>query len=284
MLSTASKLKLARVARRVVGVMLAARRVDPSHVVCSRRGVRWDLDLDEGIQLAIFLEIYEPSTYRVLASLVSDDAVVIDVGANVGAHALPLSRRLRGSGRVIAVEPTDSAMARLRQNRELNPDLVETLTLSHCALGDGSEHAAWFYSRWPLQSAAGRHPVHGGEPQASTATQITLDALVEELRLSRVDLIKLDVDGHELPVLAGASETLKRHRPRIVLEVCPYLLAERGATVEALVEPLFDLGYSLYAESDLSRLGAVQDWANAIPKGGSINVVAAATPPASVRR
>lgn len=118
--------------------------------------MEWLLDLDEGLQLALYLGVYERSTTKALARLVDPQAVVIDVGANIGAQALPVAARLEREGRVIAVEPTDAAMTRLRQNCALNPALAGRVTLVHRALvAPGERAASSYFASWPLSVAPG---------------------------------------------------------------------------------------------------------------------------------
>jgi FkbM family methyltransferase len=279
-ISTAAKLTIARLLRGVVGAWFRLRGRDARQVRCTRNGVRWLLDLDEGVQLALYLGVYERSTTRALARLASPDAVVVDVGANIGAQALPLASRLGTKGRVIAVEPADAAMVRLRKNCALNPALSARMTLVHRALvAPGDTAAKTYFARWPLAHAVGAHPVHQGAPEPSSATGSTLDGLIDELGLTRVDLIKLDVDGNELPVLRGATATLARHQPIVLFELCPYLLEERGEAPRALTRLFIEHGYALYDERTLERItGGDEELIRHIPAGGSVNVVAAVRP------
>jgi len=270
---------IARYLRWAIGGMLAVQGRDASEVACTRNGVQWSLDLDEGVQLALYLGVYERSTTLALTRLASRGAIVIDVGANIGSQALPLARHLGCEGRLIAVEPADSAMARLRSNVALNPELQDRVTLVHRALGaPGDTAAGAYYARWPLAGARGTHPVHQGSAERSTAQAETLDGLVDELGLPRVDLIKLDVDGNELPVLRGASATLARHHPPVVMEVCPYLLRERGEPPTALTQALIAHGYAFYDERTFRPLPSEEDLLRSIPWGGSANIVAAVRP------
>jgi FkbM family methyltransferase len=279
--STAGKLTIARTLRGVVGIWFKLQGRDPRRVRCTRNGAEWLLDLDEGVQLALYLRVYERSTTKALARLARSEAIVIDVGANIGAQALPLASRLSSKGRVIAVEPADAPMARLRDNCALNPAAATRMTLVHRALvAPGGQATGTYFASWPLTLAAGAHPVHQGAPESSTATGSTLDGLVEELGLTRVDLIKLDVDGNELPVLRGASATLARHHPIVVFELAPYLLEERGEAPTALTRLFIDQGYTLYDERTFEPLPAAGETVvSAIPFGGSVNVIAAVRPP-----
>ena len=193
-LTTRTKLAVARVLRAFVGVWIRVQGGDVRSVRCTRNNVEWLLDLDEGVQLALYLGVYERSTTRALARLVGPEAVVIDVGANIGAQALPVATRLGGGGRVVAVEPTDTAMTRLRQNCALNPALATRMTLVHRALvAPGERAASSYFASWPLSAAAPgvTSSVHQGAPEASSGIGSTLDDLIAELGLARVDLIKL---------------------------------------------------------------------------------------------
>jgi FkbM family methyltransferase len=279
-LSTARKLAIARALRRVVGPWVALTGGDANNVTCTRQGVRWSLNLDEGVQLALYLGVFERSTSRALARLTRPGAIVIDVGANIGAQALPLARRLGSTGRLIAVEPANGAIARLRANLAMNPELGARFTVVHRALGSPGEPATGnYFASWPLQTTPNAHPVHLGAPEASTAAGSTLDELVGELGLDTVDVIKLDVDGHELPILAGAEATLARWKPAVVFELAPYLLEERGESPSALPQWFLNRGYRLYDEATFSQLpidhGAVL---NSIPASGSRNLIASTRP------
>lgn len=278
--STSAKLRIARSLRRLAGAWLVLTGGDPRKVACRRNGVRWLLDLNEGVQLALYLDVYERSTTRALARVARPGAIAIDVGANIGAQALPLALQVGQTGQVIAVEPADSAMARLRGNCALNPELRSRMTLVHRALGaPGDRPAESYFASWPLEAKANAHPVHQGNPERSSATGSTLDGLVAELGLARVDLIKLDVDGNELPVLRGALATLEKHHPVVVFELAPYLLEERGDSPSDLPQLFLGLGYHLYDEESFAALPANLDaLLHSIPNGGSRNVIASVQP------
>jgi FkbM family methyltransferase len=166
---------------------------------------------------------WEAAETRLFAMLVQDAAVVLDLGANTGVYTL-MSTRASPDVRVIAVEPGPANAERLRTNLRLNggDDRVTTVeaavgsaqgTLALTVPADGaiSDVAS------PVDAFARAH--WGIDYTTVTVVQTTVDQLVADHRLDHVDLIKLDVECFELPVLEGAQETLATFAPVVLAEV-----------------------------------------------------------------
>ena len=227
-------------------------------------------------------------------SLVSPGDVVVDIGANVGAHTLPLARAAGESGRVIAFEPTGWAFEKLLANLALNPALASRVTAEHALLVSPDERSvpADIYSSWPLVSESGRsgsgqaelHPQHRGMLRGTDgARAVTLDDYVAGDRLAgnrhsldkpgRIDFVKLDVDGAEPEVLDGAAATIERDRPTIVIEMAPCAY-EGGDGFERIVTFLTSRHYRLEHLRTHRPLPADADaLAARIPDGSSMNVL-----------
>lgn len=278
MLSTASKISIARLLSR--SVMLGRRAVGlPPVLTATRGGIVWRLDLHEGIDLSIYLlGAFEPATVRLYRRLVQAGDVVLDIGANIGAHTLPLAALVGESGKVCAFEPTRYAFAKLHANLELNPELAARVVSRQAMLVATPEAPmeTAIYSSWPLDSDDRLHEKHRGRlMDTGGGKAATLDSEVGTLGLARVDFIKLDVDGHEHDVLAGGQETLRRCRPRILLELAPYVFAGRPQAFEDLLHGLWSADYDLRDVSSGRALPrAVSDVVAAIPRDGGINVLA----------
>jgi FkbM family methyltransferase len=245
-----------RIARGLKTIVVGARGLaGRGPLVRARRGgIAWDLDLNEGIELAIYLGVYQRLPKRVRQQWVKPGANVIDIGANVGAFSLPLLRQVGPAGVVISVEPTDYAFRRLTANASLNPDLASRLIAVQAGLDDGtvSTAAKEYFSRWPLDERLdGRHQRHLGQPEgAAAARSMTLDSLVQELRSSgRLSaapaFVKLDVDGHELAVLRGGRTVLSQARPALLIEIAPHVQDEVHGRFEELITTISDYGYML---------------------------------------
>lgn len=248
MLSTNQKISIARVLSRAA---VAARQLcgASSTAIVRRGGVRWSLDLKEGIDLSIYLlGGFEPRTIRRYKDLIADGFVVLDIGANIGAHALPLAQLVGPLGKVIAFEPTRYAFEKLMRNVHLNTNLSSRIVANQSMLVGPTrvELPDEIYSSWPLERESSLHPEHQGRLKSTNGASVqTLDSYVEQHALDRVDFIKLDVDGHEHEVLLGARATLEKFKPNIVLELAPYVYSEKPSDFDELLRLLWRAGYLL---------------------------------------
>jgi FkbM family methyltransferase len=282
-LRTKTKIALASLAYRAIATARALVGRN-NYVTVRRRGVLWHLDLREGIDFSIYLlGSFERSTVIALESLVKPGNVIFDIGANIGAHTLGLARAAGPSGCVFAFEPSDFAFAKLKANLNLNPDL-ELRTEAHQILFAAEVNAPLpneIYASWPLapETHSHVHPKHRGRLLTTSHGHVdTLDSYAERRSIDRLDLIKIDVDGDEYPVLKGGARTLDRFRPILLMEMSPYVHSKREQDFAALVTLLRDTGYSLQEASTSKPLPLeVNELEALVPDGASINVVARAT-------
>jgi FkbM family methyltransferase len=244
-----------------------------------RDGITYDLDLAQGIDFAIFLgNIYERQTKAALRKLVSPGSLVLDIGANIGAHTLHLAKLAGPTGRVMAFEPTDYAFRKLSRNLELNPSLAARVQAYHCFLtaSDGTSVPDAIYSSWPLEKQAGLHAKHlGREMKTEQAQARSLDSMLSEHADRKVQLVKLDVDGFECDVLRGATAMLRDAHPVFVMELAPYVLEERGSSLDELLSFFVPNGYVFYDEQTQKPLPAsARELQRMIAIGAGINAIA----------
>jgi FkbM family methyltransferase len=281
LMKTATKIAIARALHHLVrsGRSLAGRT---DRGIFSRRGVVYDLDLSQGIDFAIYLGgMFERNTAIALSQLSEPSSLVLDIGANIGAHTLHLAGLVGPTGRVMAFEPTDYAFGKLRRNLDLNPPLASRVEAFHCFLtaSDQASVPDAIYSSWPLAAEAGLHAKHlGREMKTDLAQARSLDSLLSERADRKVQLVKLDVDGFECDVLRGATSMLRDMRPIFVMELAPYVLEERGASLDQLVSYFIPNGYRFYDERTQKPLPSnVKELQRLVGDGESINVIARVT-------
>ena len=244
-----------------------------------RRGdIVWELDLSEGIDFAIYLQGgFEPETLREYRRVVRAGFVVLDIGANIGSHTLPLAKIVGPSGRVYAFEPTDYAFGKQLRNLSLNLELSRRVTAIQAMLAGcrTQEKPQAIPSSWPLDGVleAQLHPINLGRFNTLEGAQIfRLDDWVAQEQLPRIDFVKIDVDGYEIDVIEGAVETLRRHKPVMMMEFAPDNFSERGRSFTELLDALLALGYRARTVGG-KPLRLEPSLAARIPRKGSMNLI-----------
>lgn len=141
-----------------------------------------------------------------------------DIGAYHGIYSLVAAKRLKGSGRIVAFEPSPRDFARLRLHLRWNR--VHNASAECCAVGSAVEERTFFQVSAGDTSRNGFRPPVSGDPlRELKVSTISLDQYLETSRLERVDVVKLDVEGAEMDVLRSASTLLEQLRPLFICEV-----------------------------------------------------------------
>ncbi len=213
-----------------------------------------------------FREYYEPEL-AYLEKVLSQGKVFVDVGANFGVYTLVASRLVGATGKVIALEPTAQSFAILRENIALNH--FANVRAFQVALTQSSGKA-WLYHGWdPVGNSLGKDPLSGDEGE-EVQTE-SLDNLLEENGIGRVDVIKVDVEGAEELVLRGAAKTLTTDSPVVIFEYNPGCAAHLSLSPYGARAFLESLGYEFVvlgecARSNTSESGPTYFNIIAIPK------------------
>lgn len=158
---------------------------------------------------------FEDAECRLMLELALPGSVAMDVGANVGIHAIPLASRL-APGRLIAVEPLQQNAERLLANALLND--IDNIDLHVVSAGPSPGTVQIHLARDDAFASTGQVLRHWDGEQTASVEQTTLDALWETAGCPAVSLVKIDVEGEEAGVLLGAIRLLSQERPAILAE------------------------------------------------------------------
>ena len=177
---------------------------------------------------------WNPQEYAAFRAALRPGAVVLDVGANVGAYTMMFAHWVGDSGRVYAFEPARAARAGLEAHVSLNAlsNRVEIMPAAVAAtVGEAAfaEHPSGGASTLAVRSL-------DGVPRVRVATE-TLDHFCETRGL-QPDVIKIDVEGSELDVLIGGRRTLARPGLSVFVEFHPAVWAVTGVTPAAIQREL----------------------------------------------
>jgi FkbM family methyltransferase len=240
----------ARLGRLILGSRLEASDV----VVECGRGVRFLVPcLGEPVAFELLINgAYESETLSLLLMVASGNGVFVDVGANIGAFTVPLAKQLN-SGTVVAIEASPAVYPYLARNIELND--LHNIRLHHCAALDRDLDTVAFYEAPKDHFGMGALAAQFSG-KAVSVTARTLDSILAQDGIDRVDALKVDVEGFEGQVFVGATKLLTGSRPpTIIFEFCDW--AERRAQNAPIGQAqrfLLDLGYSIYRIADFVSL------------------------------
>ena len=186
--------------------------------------------------------LHPPRAHPAALAALGPGSVAIDIGASLGEWTVRLARAVGPAGHVLAAEPAPRNAAALEATLAANA--LRQAEVVRCAIGDhdGSAELAvpLVVSACSDTGTARIGAVAPGHSLQSVCLRM-LDSLVEERGFDRVDLIKIDVEGHERRVLHGAASNLERFRPTLVIETGHESEADR----RAIHDRLRGLGYGM---------------------------------------
>jgi FkbM family methyltransferase len=186
-----------------------------------------------------------PAIREYVRLALGNEAVVLDVGANLGSFSLYVCSCGIRCRSVVAFEPVLDTFKKLQANvgRHGFPVRTERLALG---AAESDRVIMDVYADSPATAAVSRVSATPGVTRVTT-TMTTLDRFVEDQDISSIDLAKLDVEGSELEVIRGAEGTIREGRLKAVcLEVCPSNLVRFGCSSKQLYQALHDLGYWIF--------------------------------------
>jgi len=200
----------------------------------------------------------------VLTAFLEPGGVALDVGANVGTVTVPLAQAAQRVGaRVIAFEPFPNNVEWLHQNLQLN-NLEQLVTVVESGLSSVSGEATLllredFESGATVGNSSVAEPGNAEHFRRVTIQLNTLDALWPTYGSPRLDIIKIDIEGHEDRFLEGARETLIPNRPVILMEVNRSFYRKRGVDFDTLIPQLLppDCRYFTSPRTEVPSLASV---------------------------
>ncbi|HKD15360.1 MAG TPA: FkbM family methyltransferase [Candidatus Angelobacter sp.] len=212
-------------------------------------GDTFQFSFGDQIERQVFLGgCYEPQESACIRDILRPGMTFIDVGANWGFFTLMAAHLVGPSGKVVAIEADPRVFARLKQNVTRN--LLRQVQIFEMAVADrhGTVTLAG-HSESAGNPGVSRLVENGSaEPLKFSVKSCPLDSLLQQTHLENIDLLKIDVEGAEDLVLEGMEEGLRSRRyHRILLEIHPLQLAERGRTAREVIAVLTEHGYRGYA-------------------------------------
>jgi FkbM family methyltransferase len=216
-------------------------------------------------EASMYFGSYAPLVVDAMRRLLKPGDIFFDVGANVGYLSAIAAGLVGTGGQVHAFEPASEHFVRLARLAQLNPK--HTVVANACAAGEADAAATIYVTYESGQSTLVDSYKRPEEIARSREVPVVrLDSYIEQAGIDDVALIKIDVEGYELPVLKGLERYFRTgRRPAIICEVAPRAYPLLGNTISDLSQYISSLGYSAFDVADgttpidLSSIDCVDD-------------------------
>jgi FkbM family methyltransferase len=209
----------------ISGVQLAMNRQDP--VVCG----------------ALSMGCYERFELAVFESLLAPGMTVVDVGANIGLYSAVAAKHVGPAGRVISIEPAPENCRILESTLRLND--FRQVTVVRKAVTDESGEGSLYL----CEDNKGDHRIFSLDRQRKRLPieVSTLDAILRDCAVSKVDVLKVDIQGSEARALKGMTQTLTANEHiRVIMELWPWGIAQAGGDANEALASIRDLGFEIF--------------------------------------
>lgn len=186
--------------------------------VTVRNGVAQGLKFNTGESCPeLALGTYEVPIQNIFVQHLQDGDVFYDIGANVGFFSIIAAELVGDTGKVYAFEPGEGNAASIRHNARLNNfDQIEVIEKAVSDTSGEGQLLLAKYSGGHALATADAPPDLAGEV---TVDLVSIDDLIAQDKIAPPNFVKVDVEGAELSVLKGMTQTIKTHQPTIIYEV-----------------------------------------------------------------
>jgi FkbM family methyltransferase len=217
------------------------------------------LRLDEHMQSQIFwYGYYSRDIVLLMNRILQPRMVVLDVGANIGEITMAAAQRVGSNGHVYSFEPMTPLYSRLTEHLGMNG--MNQVTPIAKGLSDRIGTATIFSAEAPFEDGT-RHdglgtlyPTASRSVAAGDIELTTLDEFCSSSNITRIDLVKIDVEGAELAVLKGGLTSIARFQPFLIVEVQTETAQDAGYKSEDIISLLKSMGYTFFVIGRKARL------------------------------
>ena len=225
---------------------------------------------DRGISRSLILfGTREVDKKFILENTIKEGMKIFDIGANIGYYTLTMSKILNDSGKILAIEPSQENIDLCKSNIRLNNLKLSNIDFISGAVSD-KNHVKDFY----IASQSNLHTFHPeGSAKKFLTGEIRKINTYSVKKLSKLfylpDLIRMDVEGHEVEIISGMLESIKSglFKPQICFE--PHISSYSGEhDFKPILKTLFSLGYKTKFLSSNAIQGTkkIIDYTSVYPK------------------
>ncbi len=217
-------------------------------------------DLGTSLELLLF-KTHEPISTQIVKKTLQRGMVCLDIGANIGYYVTLESKMIGDEGKIIAIEPSPLNFDYLKRNMMLQT--TKNIEVFNFAAGDKIGQINFVMDE--NESNSGR-VISDDEAKkwSGPVTKLpvkTIDSFLEEIKIDKIDFLRMDVEGYEYHIFQGMKNTIKKSKPIIQIEVHKSIMGYE-TTKKWLIE-LKNEGYELKSyiprELDAPLIGTMND-------------------------
>lgn len=215
--------------------------------------------------------IHEEHILEKIIDNLKEGDIFIDVGANVGHHALFASKQVTETGKVFAFEPVPSTAANILESKNKN-NFIQ-LEIIQKAVSNIKDVISFYV--YPYSDISGKTENFTDKTSKKIKVQqVTLDEeLFENKKIIKCDLIKIDVEGYEYDVLIGGEKIIDQYKPKIILEYSPVFYEKLNPSHSyEILKFLQNKKYKLFdIDNYVGEITSIETYVKKIKKRGNIS-------------
>jgi FkbM family methyltransferase len=222
-----------------------------------RNDINYLLYPSDSMDWFVYFGFAENSKNKLL-TLIHKDFNVIDVGANIGETTLNFAKIVGNKGNVLSLEPDPGNFLKLSENIKQN----NFTNIKPLKIGAGNQHCFFDLFTEDINNK-GKNRIRENTVSIKNVIEInTLETIAASENVTKVDFIKIDVEGYELKVLQGSENILNTQKPVLFIELDDKNLREQQDTAAALVKFLEDRNYSIKNAGNDAAITSRSDFKN----------------------
>lgn len=215
-------------------------------------GIVIKANLQSHIEAQIFWQGYQEADRGeifLMKKLLRPESIFMDVGANIGAFSL-IAAAVARKGQVHAFEPSKRLYDHLSDNIKINN--FANVTINNIGIFNEITEKTLHHPKGSGIVNAGAASLFADNVKTADSVEserislITLDSYVRSKNLTRVDLIKIDIEGAEMAALQGARETLNQFRPHVLMELNEDCLKSANSSIREIIDFWKACDYGIY--------------------------------------
>lgn len=219
-----------------------------------RQGALYQLDLSDYQEWLVYFYCKSDSSDHVLKYLKQSETI-FDIGANIGQTALNMlkTQQLKGlNATIYAFEPYPKTFHKLETNIALN----KSSHIRAFNIGLSTEKGMLYMTQHSPSNSGGFRMTQKSTNTISVPV-ISLDEFVSENHITKIDFIKIDVEGFEIQVIEGAKKAIETFKPILIFEYSLENIKAQNGDIESLFNQLLEMEYNIQTKEGITNPEAI---------------------------